>query len=110
MDILTKPLTAAQIRSANITEKSVLSKDFIWTDNTDCYFLCINGKRAFCFTCESNVTKSINKIKNKGLGFGWNKHQNTDEENGLIQASKNGENPFAYTIICGNPKYNKTQK
>ena len=31
-----------------------------------------------------------------GLGFGWQSPQLTDEEKGIVQASKNGENPFAY--------------
>ena len=110
MKNLAKTITAEEIRKANLKKDSRLSKDFQWIDDNKCYFLCIDAERRFCFTCENDVTKSITKIKNMGLGFGWTQPINTDEENGIIQAGLNGENPFAYSIICANPKYNKISK
>ena len=105
-----KTLTAAEIRNANIDKNSVLGKAFQWINNEKCYFLCIDGERRFCFSCENDVTKSINKIKKMGFGFGWRQPSNTDEEKGIIQAGLNGENPFAYSIICANPEYNEVVK
>jgi hypothetical protein len=40
------------------------------------------------------------------LGWGWQAPQLTDEEQGIVQASQNGENPFAYSIICADPSQN----
>jgi len=103
---LEKAITAKEIRNSNLTENCVLSHDF----QNGMYFLCINSVRKYSFKCSSDVTKSVNKIKKMGFGFGTHEKQLTDEEEGLIQATKNGENPFAYSIICANPKLNKIVK
>lgn len=38
------------------------------------------------------------------------KNLSSDEFDGIVQAAKNGENPFAYTIICSNPELNEVHK
>ncbi len=100
MEKLTKTITVAEIRNANIKKSSTLSKYFQWVNNKECYFLRIDGEVKYCFNSDNALTKSINKIKKLGLGLGWIQPSNTDEENGLIQAGLNGEDPFRFSIIC----------
>lgn len=99
-------LTAREIREMNIKENDVLGFDYQW-DGVDNNYLTINGERVLSFSSQSDRKKSFDKIKRMGFGFGWKAPILTDEEEGIIQASKNGENPFAYSIICANPKLNE---
>jgi hypothetical protein len=107
MKNLTKPLTSGEIRKMGIKESDSLSYDFLHLGETKQYILCINEKRVLSFEDSRHRTWSYDKIRRMGLGWGARKHQNTDEEDGIIQASKNGENPFAYSIICANPELNE---
>ena len=100
-------LTAKQIRNLNLNEKDVMGFDFQWKNGVDNNYLTINGKKVISFTNSRDRIKSFNKIKRMGFALGWQKPQLTDEEEGIIQAHKNGENPFACSIICANPKMNK---
>jgi hypothetical protein len=100
-------LTAQQIRNLNIQKNDVLGFDYQWENGVDNNYLTVNGKRVISFTNSKHRRNSFDKIKRMGFGWGWKMGQLTDEENGIIQASQNGENPFAYSIICANPKYNK---
>ena len=34
----------------------------------------------------------------------------SDEHDGIVEAAKIGENPFAFSIICANPKLNGIYK
>ena len=107
MKRLNKTLTAKEIRDLNIKENDVLGFDFQWEKGLDNYYLIVNGERVISFTNSKDRRKSFDKIKRLGFGFGWEVPQLTDEEKGIIQAHKNGENPFAYSIICANPKMNE---
>jgi hypothetical protein len=100
-------LTAKEIRNLNLNENDVLGLDFQWKNGIDNNYLLVNGKRTVSFANSKDSRKSFDKIKRMGLGLGWQAPQLTDEERGIIQAHKNGENPFAYSIICANPKMNK---
>lgn len=103
-------LTVKEIRNLNLNEKDVMGFDFQWENGIDNNYLTINGKRIVSFTNSRNRRKSFDKIKKMGLALGWEVPQLTDEEQGIIQANKNGENPFAYSIICANPKMNRIVK
>ena len=100
-------LTAKEIRNLNLNENDVLGLDFQWENGVDNHYLTVNGKRVISFTTSKYSRKSFDKIKRMGFGLGWKAPQLTDEEAGIIQAHKNGENPFAYSIICANPRMNK---
>ena len=103
-------LTAAEIRNLNLNEKDIMGFDFQWENGVDNNYITINGDRVVSFTKQSDRKKSFDKIKRMGLALGWQASQLTDEEEGLIQAHKNGENPFAYSIICSNPSKNEVVK
>jgi len=110
MRTLKSTLTAKEIRALNLNKNDVMGFDFQWEDGVDNNYLTINGERVISFTNAINRRKSLDKIKRMCFGFGWKAPQLTDEEEGIIQASKNGENPFAYSIICANPKMNEIVK
>jgi hypothetical protein len=110
MKNLKNTLTALEIRNLNINENDVLGFEFQYENGLDNNYLTVNGKRVLSFTRSIERRKSFDKIKKMGFGFGWQKPQLTDEEEGIIQASKNGENPFAYSSICANPKMNEIVK
>jgi flagellar basal body rod protein FlgF len=103
-------LTAAEIRNLNLNEKDIMGFDFQWENSVDNNYITINGDRVVSFTKQSDRKKSFDKIKRMGLALGWQASQLTDEEEGIIQAHKNGENPFAYSIICANPDMNEVVK
>ena len=107
MKTLNSTLTVKEIKNLNINENDIMGFDFQWENDIDNYYLTINGKRIVSFTNCRDRRKSFDKIKRMGLALGWKAPQLTDEEEGIIQAHKNGENPFAYSIICANPIYNK---
>jgi hypothetical protein len=100
-------LTAKEIRNLDINENDVLGFDFQWENGVDNNYLTVNSKRVVSFINSKDRRKSFDKIKRMGLGLGWKAPQLTDEEKGIAQAAKNGENPFAYSIICANPKMNE---
>ena len=106
----TKSLTADQIRNLNLNAKDVMGYEFQWESGFNKYYITINGQRAVSFDNHFDRLKSFNKIKRMGFGLGWKAIQLTDEEQGIIQAGKNGENPFAYSIICGDPSRNEVVK
>ena len=110
MTTLSTTLTAKEIRSLNIKENDLLGFDFEWVNNVDTHYLTVNGQRVVAFLNSKDRRKSFDKIKRMGLGLGFQAPLITDEENGIIQASLNGENPFAYTIICANPERNEIVK
>lgn len=99
MKNLNNTLTAKEIRNLNLNENDVLGFDYQWENGVDNNYLTVNGKRVISFANSKDRRKSFDKIKRMGLGLGWKASQLTDEEEGIIQAHKNGENPFAYSII-----------
>lgn len=103
-------LTATEIRNLNLKKNDSLGFDYQWENGIDNNYLTVNGKRLISFINPKDRRKSFDKIRRMGFGLGWKKPQLTDEEEGLIQASKNGENPFACTIMCANPKFNEIIK
>ena len=103
-------LTASEIRELNLCEEDVMGFDFQWENGLENNYLTINGKRVVSFINLRDRRKSFDKIKRMGLALGWKAPLLTDEEEGIIQAHKNGENPFAYSIICANPKMNEIVK
>jgi hypothetical protein len=107
MKISNSTLTAAEIRSMNLQETDVMGFDFQWENGLENNYLTINSKRIVSFTNPRERRKSFDKIKRMGFALGWKAPLLTDEEQGIIQAGKNRENPFAYSIICSNPKMNK---
>ena len=100
---MTTTLTAQQIRDLKLNRDDVMGFEF----RSDNHYLTINGERVVCFTNSKARRKSFDKIKRMGFALGWKAPLITDEEKGIVQAHKNGENPFAYTIICADPKRNK---
>ena len=107
MIYLNNTLTAKEIRSLNLNESDALGFDFQWENGKDNHYLTVNGERIVSFTDPKDRKKSFAKIKRMGFALGWKAPQITDEEKGIVQANQNGENPFAYSIICANPKMNK---
>jgi hypothetical protein len=107
MEARTKTLTVNEIRSLNIGKDDVMSYDFQYENGIDNHYLCINGARILSFINPADRRKTYNKIQRMNLGWGWQRSQLTDEEQGIIQAACNGENPFAYSIICANPALNE---
>jgi hypothetical protein len=103
-------LTAKEIKSMNLAEGDVMGYEYQWEDDKDNYYLVINGKRVASFSNLKHRKQSFDKIKRMGFALGWKAPLLTDEEQGIIQAHKNGENPFAYSIICANPKLNQVVK
>lgn len=49
-------------------------------------------------------TNLWNKLKR--MGFEQHYNFNSDEFDGLVQTDQLGENPYAFSIICSNPKLN----
>ena len=113
---LTEKIRVSQIRSLNLTKETVLSFDYEYQNSRDNYYIVADGKRIINCTTSKIQRASFNKIRGNGsgqgdgYGWGWVKPQLTDEEQGLIQAAENGENPFAFSIICSNPELNGTFK
>ena len=105
-----RTLLAKEIRNLNLNKNDIMGFDFQCENGVENNYLIINGERTISFTSSICRRKSFDKIKRMGFGFGWKAPLVTDEEEGIIQASKNGENPFAYSIICANSKLNKTVK
>jgi hypothetical protein len=101
-----KTMTANEIRNSGIKATDSLGYDYQYEHSVDNYYLTVNGVRTIRFTNNKDLTKSYNKIKSMGRGLAWTKPQLTDEEQGIIQAAENGENPFAFSVICSNPKLN----
>jgi hypothetical protein len=99
-------LTAQQIRLSGLKREDVLSYDYIYKNGVDNYFLLVNGKVKWTFASSRLRFLSLRKIERMGLGLGWCKPQLTDEEIGLCEAAKRGENPFAYTLMCADPRQN----
>ena len=95
MKKLIKAVSVKELRSLNIKENDVLSFSF----NDDNYYLNLNGKSILNFANGSLRLKAFNKIKKMGLGLGVINTPITDEEEGLVEANKNNENPFNYTIM-----------
>lgn len=110
MKIKDKALTASEIRELNIERNDILGYDFQYENGVDNNYLTVNGERILSFTNSRDRRRTKDKIQKQNVGLGWNKPQLTDEEQGIIQASNNGENPFAYTIMCGDPRQNKIVK
>lgn len=110
MKTVNSTLTAKEIRNLNINENDVMGFDYQWENGIDNNYLTINGKRIISFSKSLDRKKSFDKIKRMGFGLGWKAPLLTDEEQGIIQAVQNGENPFAYSIICANPEMNKIVK
>jgi hypothetical protein len=89
--------TASQIRKANPQGKMMM--DYNGTHQ----IIFDNG---VIFTSASS--RDNTNLWNKLLRMGFNRHYNfqSDEIDGLVQASENGENPFAFSIICSNTSLN----
>lgn len=88
--------TAAQIRKANPQGKMTM----------------VSGTQQIIFD-NGVIFESSNSIEkqnlwNKLIRMGYERHYNfsSDEFDGICQAAQNGENPFAYSIICSNPALN----
>lgn len=107
MKILNKTLTAQEIRNLNINKDDVLGFDFQYKNKLENNYLTVNGKRIVSFINLKDRKKSFDKIKRMGFGYGYKNTILTDEEEGVIQAVKNNENPFAYSILCSNSKMNE---
>jgi len=105
-----KTLTAQEIRNLNLKETDVMAFDFQYENGTENNYLTINGERVISFANSIIRRKSFDKIKKIGFALGWKAPLLLDEEKGIVQAHNNGENPFAYSIICANPKMNKIVK
>ena len=65
-------------------------------------------------TFTSETSRGRVNLWNKLVRMGYEKPETSffgqDELEGLCMASANGENPFAYSIICSNPAMNCTSK
>lgn len=91
-------LTTDQIRSAKPSGK--MTQDYS------------NGIHKIIFdngvVFNTTSSKSNNKLWNKLLKMGFDRHYNiqSDETDGLVQAAENGENPFAFSVICADPSQN----
>lgn len=105
-NVATKTLTAAQIRALNLSKDTRLGYDY----NSGHYLLLADGKVIALFSNGRDRKNTKSKIQRMGLGWGWTAPIITDEDKGIIQAAKNGENPFAYTIMCANPALNEIVK
>jgi hypothetical protein len=80
--------------------------------NPEGKFTCYSGKN--CIVFDNGVqlpyqnAKEKNKIWNKLLKMGYHRHinLNSDEMDGLAEAGRRGENPFAYSLISANTTLN----
>lgn len=81
--------TTKQIRTANPKGQMTMV-----SGNNNIVF-----ENGFIFTSENSREKT--NLWNKLLRMGFNRHYNfnSDEFDGICQASQNGENPFAFTIL-----------
>ena len=64
------------------------------------------------FQSETSMQKVTlwNKLIRMGYDYKRASFFGQDELDGLCMAAANGENPFAYSIICSNPSMNCTSK
>lgn len=67
----------------------------------------IHFSNGVTLTFESSVIVSrVFRILKQDLYFEQDFNYQSDENDGIIQAANNGENPFAYSVICANPSLN----
>lgn len=92
----TKMTTASQIRKANPSGKMTMISG---TNN-----IVFDNGVVFQSASSREKTNLWNKLKR--MGFEQHYNFSSDETDGLVQASLNGENPFAYSIICANTSLN----
>lgn len=92
--------TATQIRQANPNGKMTMV-----SGNNNIVF--DNGV-IFQSATSREKTNLWNKLKR--MGFEQHFNFSSDEHDGIVQASENGENPFAYSIMCANPLLNEISK
>lgn len=88
--------TASEIRKSNPSGKMTMvsGTNSIVFDN------------GVTFECSSSREKTNLWNKLKRMGFEQHYNFSSDETDGIVQASLNGENPFAYSIICANTSLN----
>lgn len=110
MQVFNNKLNKKEIESLNILESDVLGMDFQYINGVDYNFITVNKQRKIAFTKSLDRDKTFRKIKEYGFGRGWEKPLLTDEEKGIIQASENGENPFAFSMIANNTSLNGIYK
>ena len=101
----------------NITIKAV--KKLVESNNANgkitCSYIYKNGldnynihfSNGVVLTFESSLIQGkVFRTLKHDLGFAQDFNFFTEEDAGIIQASQNGENPFAYSIICANTSLN----
>lgn len=86
---MTQTFTAQQIRNAKPEGKMsmVSGVEHIVFDN------------GVTFECQSSREKQILWNKLKRMGFEQHYNFDRDEDAGIAEAARNGENPFAFTIL-----------
>lgn len=92
--------TVKQIRSANPSGKMTMVSG---TNN-------IVFDNGVIFTSESSKEKRSLWNKLKRMGFEQHYNFSSDEFQGVAEAGRRGENPFAYTIMCANTNRNSIVK
>lgn len=98
-----KVITAKQIRQIGFQPETIAGLDYRWEHGTDRHYVTANGERVFCIEGAKGdklCSQSLKKIRRMGLGFG-HKVMLTDEEKGIAEAGRRGENPFAYKMLRG---------
>jgi hypothetical protein len=92
--------TSKQIRNANPSGKmtKVSGTNNIVFDN------------GVTFTNETSREQTNLWNKLKRMGFEQHYNFSSDENEGLVEAGRRGENPFAYSMICADTKRNGIYK
>ena len=86
MKNLSKTLTAKEIRNLSLRKEDVMGFDF----ESGNHYILINRERIVSFTNRKDRQKSFDKINRMGFALGCESSQLSDEDKGLIQASKLG--------------------
>jgi len=82
-----------------------ITSSYIYKNGVDNYNIHFSNGVVMTFESSLIQSKVFRTLKHE-LGFAQDFNFTTDEDAGIIQASKNGENPFAFSMICANTKLN----
>jgi hypothetical protein len=72
--------------------------------------ICFSNGAKLVFINDSITRGKVFRILKHELFYEQDFNFQSDETEGIIQASQNGENPFACTIMCANPLLNEVCK
>lgn len=87
------------VKENNASGKITL--DYKYNNQKDEYYVYFSNGVKLLFETPKEQNKVFRILKLE-LGFEQNFNFSSDEHDGIVQAAQNGENPFAFSVICTN--------